>query len=386
MFATIDETNNFREKLKEFSEKCNDEQIRTACGSGEDKKRERETERLLLEPFIEKILGCDIRSTTDVKTQYPVGVGRYQKEIDFVLLKEEKPIIAIECKAYGCRLGDYERGQLETYFQMLKSAGDTLTVGILTNGTLYEFYTDLEKDNVMDKEPFLCFDLGDVDAIEDSAIKWLMLLRKDSFEREKIVHELKKENSVRKFTRCIETLLREPSESFMSFLLKEEGFSSGKREVSRYTPAIKEACKAFLFRSVSRKSQGIEKPIMASEVRAPEREGLKLKEGRKKFSLSLADLVQNGCLRVGEVVEANYMGCKLDAKITEKGELRVLDGKEGAVSTVALHLMNLERKKLGLDILSNNPNGWDFWYIEREGQLVSLAQLRSEAESTVSTS
>ena len=386
MFATIDETNNFREKLKEFSEKCNDEQIRTACGSGEDKKRERETERLLLEPFIEKILGCDIRSTTDVKTQYPVGVGRYQKEIDFVLLKEEKPIIAIECKAYGCRLGDYERGQLETYFQMLKSAGDTLTVGILTNGTLYEFYTDLEKDNVMDKEPFLCFDLGDVDAIEDSAIKWLMLLRKDSFEREKIVHELKKENSVRKFTRCIETLLREPSESFMSFLLKEEGFSSGKREVSRYTPAIKEACKAFLFRSVSRKSQGIEKPIMASEVRAPEREGLKLKKGRKKFSLSLADLVQNGCLRVGEVVEANYMGCKLDAKITEKGELRVLDGTEGTVSTVELHLMNLARKKLGRDILLNNPNGWDFWYIEREGQLVSLAQLRSEAESAVSTS
>ena len=96
--------------------------------------------------------------------------------------------------------------------------------------------------------------------------------------------------------------------------------------------------------------------------------------------------MQNGCLRVGDIVEANYMGCKLEAKITEKGELRVLDGTEGAVSTVALHLMNLERKKLGRDILLNNPNGWDFWYIEREGQLVSLAQLRSEAESAVSTS
>ncbi|MBO7072949.1 MAG: hypothetical protein J6V89_05515, partial [Acetobacter sp.] len=58
-------------------------------------------------------------------------------------------------------------------------------------------------------------------------------------------------------------------------------FSSGKREVSRYTPAIKEACKAFLFRSVSRKSQGIEKPIMVAKVMAPEREGLKLKEGKK---------------------------------------------------------------------------------------------------------
>ncbi len=386
MFATIDETNNFREKLKEFSEKCNDEQIRTACGSGEDKQRERETERLLLEPFIEKILGCDIRSTTDVKTQYPVGVGRYQKEIDFVLLKEEKPIIAIECKAYGCRLGDHERGQLETYFQMLKSAGDTLTVGILTNGTLYEFYTDLEKTNVMDKEPFLRFDLGDVDAIEDSAIKWLMLLRKDSFEREKIVHELKKENSVQKFTHRIETLLREPSESFMSLLLKEEGFSGGKKEVRQYTSAIKEACKAFLLRDVSReKSQEIEKPIMVVKVMAPEREGLKLKEGRKKFTVTLADLLRKGYLRVGEVVEAQHMGCKLEATITENGRLRTFDGKEGKLSPIGLHLVNLERKKLGL-----NPwislAGWVFFHVERKGRLVSLAELRDEAEFANSTS
>ena len=386
MFATIDETNNFREKLKEFSEKCNDEQIRDACGSGEDKKRERETERLLLEPFIDEILGYNTRGCTDVTTQYTVGVGRYQKKIDFILLKEGKPIIAIECKAYGCRLGDHERGQLETYFQMLKACEDILTVGILTNGTLYEFYTDLEKDNVMDKEPFLCFDLGDVDAIEDSAIKWLMLLRKDSFEREKIVHELKKENSVQKFTHRIETLLREPSESFMSFLLKEEGFSGGKKEVRQYTPAIKEACKAFLLRDVSReKSQEIEKPIMVAKVMAPEREGLKLKEGRKKFTVTLADLLRKGYLRVGEVVEAQHMGCKLEATITENGRLRTFDGKEGKLSSMGLHLVNLERKKLGL-----NPwisvGGWVFFHVERKGRLVSLAELREEAESAVSTS
>ena len=365
MFATIDETNNFREKLKEFSEKCNDEQIRTACGSGEDKQRERETERLLVEPFIDEILGYDTRSF-DLQTQYVVSSGKYQYKIDFVLLKEEKPIIAIECKASGCRLRDHERGQLATYFYMLKSAGDTLTVGILTNGTLYEFYTDLEKTNIMDKEPFLRFDLGDVDAIEDSAIKWLMLLRKDSFEREKIVHELKKENSVQKFKKRIETLLREPTESFMSCLLKEEGFSGGKKEVRQYTSAIEEACKVFL-RGANQKSQEIEKSVMAEEVITLERE--EVEEVRK---ISLADLVKANILPAGSVVFDK--GRRWYAIITEQGKLSH-EGKEWTPSGLATNVL-----KVG------SYNGWVFWYIEREGQLVSLAQLRSEAESAVSTS
>lgn len=168
-------------------------------------------------------------------------------------------------------------------------------------------------------------------------------------------------------------------------LLKEEGFSGGKKEVRQYTSAIKEACKAFLLRDVSReKSQEIEKPIMVAKVMAPEREGLKLKEGRKKFTVTLADLLRKGYLRVGEVVEAQHMGCKLEATITENGRLRTFDGKEGKLSPIGLHLVNLERKKLGL-----NPwisvGGWVFFHVERKGRLVSLAELREEAESANST-
>ena len=149
-------------------------------------------------------------------------------------------------------------------------------------------------------------------------------------------------------------------------LLKEEGFSGGKKEVRQYTPAIKDACKVFL-RGVSQKSQEIEKSVMAEEVITLERE--EVEEVRK---ISLADLVKANILPVGSVVFDK--GRRWYATITEQGKLSH-EGKEWTPSGLATNVL-----KVG------SYNGWVFFHVERKGRLVSLTELRKEAESAVSTS
>ena len=77
--------------------------------------------------------------------------------MDFAILKDTQPVIAIECKALGIPLKD-ERGQLRSYF----NAAPTVKMGVLADGLVYEFYADSDEPNMMDQTAFLALDLREV--------------------------------------------------------------------------------------------------------------------------------------------------------------------------------------------------------------------------------
>lgn len=113
---------------------------------------ERMTENEFVYPFLTRCLGYDDPDT--LKSQYAVDA---KDIVDYAVLDALKnPIIFIENKKLSEPLSQHYP-QLRRYFNIIPS----VKFGILSNGYDYHFYTDLDKDNVLDPKPFLSFNLED---------------------------------------------------------------------------------------------------------------------------------------------------------------------------------------------------------------------------------
>lgn len=131
------------------------EKLKRGLSAKTDLRSEEDTKRVLVVPFIEA-LGYDTRNPAEFLSEYSAtgGSGR----VDYAILKDRTPVIIVECKpASNTQLID-NRGQLRRYFSDIKP-----DVAILTNGTLYQFFSNLDREEEMDSTPFLEVDLGDCD-------------------------------------------------------------------------------------------------------------------------------------------------------------------------------------------------------------------------------
>lgn len=125
---------------------------------------EEATKNAFVMPFIQ-ILGYDIFNPTEVIPEHICDIGTKKGEkVDYVIRKNDDPILIIECKHWK-ESADAHNSQLHRYYHVSKSR-----FGILTNGIVYNFYTDLEKPNIMDEKPFFTINIED---LKDSSIKIL---------------------------------------------------------------------------------------------------------------------------------------------------------------------------------------------------------------------
>lgn len=110
---------------------------------------EEATKNAFIMPFL-TTLGYDVFNPMEVVPEYTCDIGTKKGEkIDYAIMKDDEPIILVECKHCEQNLNLHDN-QLLRYFNVSKAK-----FGILTNGIIYRFYTDLEKPNVMDEKPFL---------------------------------------------------------------------------------------------------------------------------------------------------------------------------------------------------------------------------------------
>lgn len=174
-------SDDFRQKFKIFSERMIS--ISTRCNN------EEATKLFLVLPLI-NFLGYDTMNPDEVCPEHNADFSdKYKNRVDFAILKEGAPVIAIECKSLGSELKD-DRGQLRSYF----NAAPTVKMGVITDGMVYEFYADSDEPNMMDSNAFLSFDLHDIakGKIEDSVVDGLKSLQKSNFDPENIGAEAKK--------------------------------------------------------------------------------------------------------------------------------------------------------------------------------------------------
>ena len=144
--------------MSDISERI-DVMVRRVHGQVKHIKTEEATKLALINPFIRDVLGYDTTDLTQVIPEYVADVGIKQGEkVDYAIMYEGEPSILIEAKKTGTPLDREEPSQLFRYFTALDSA----VFGIYTDGVKYLFYTDVDKQNVMDTSPFLTLDLADV--------------------------------------------------------------------------------------------------------------------------------------------------------------------------------------------------------------------------------
>jgi len=171
---------------------------------------EEATKNALIMPFLHNVLGYDVFNPEEVIPEFTADVGTKKGEkVDYALMIDGEVQILIECKKYGEKLSIKHASQLFRYFSVVKAR-----IAILTNGSIYQFYTDLDDVNKMDEKPFLVLDLENID---EHIVPEIKKLTKASFDIDSIVDaagELKYLSAIKKI--LIEQF-ENPEEEFVKF-------------------------------------------------------------------------------------------------------------------------------------------------------------------------
>jgi hypothetical protein len=180
----------------------------------------------LVMPFLQT-LGYDVFNPSEVIPEYSADVGTKKGEkVDYAICINGTMSILIECKPSTSELNINHASQLYRYF----SVTDT-RLAILTNGVIYNFYSDVDQPNKMDSKPFFTFNL---DAIRKSDLRTLEHFTKSAFNIDNIVREagnLKLESLVRKE---LETEMAEPSEELIRVI-------AARVQPGRFTSQVKDS-------------------------------------------------------------------------------------------------------------------------------------------------
>ncbi len=171
---------------------------------------EEATKNAFVMPFIQ-ILGYDIFNPTEVIPEHICDIGTKKGEkVDYVIRKNDEPILIFECKHWK-ENADAHNSQLHRYYHVSKAR-----FGVLTNGTIYNFYTDLEKPNIMDEKPFLTIDIED---LKDSSLKILESFTKTEYNLESILDSAEALKYIKAIRKEFEKEIENPTDELVKLLV-----------------------------------------------------------------------------------------------------------------------------------------------------------------------
>lgn len=223
----------FANNIKQFSEKVAKLKDRVTS--------EEATKTSLIMPFFQQVLGYDVFNPQEFVPEFTCTFGvKKDARIDYAILRDDKPVILIEAKCVAENIDNLYDSQLAMYLNASKAK-----FGILTNGLVYKFYTDLEETNKMDKTPFLEIDLLN---LKESHIAELKKFYKDQFNEEHIfstASELKYSKEIKKyFSSQFET----PSDEFVRHILGSGVYTGQKNQnvIEKFRGIVKRSLNEYL--------------------------------------------------------------------------------------------------------------------------------------------
>ncbi len=173
---------------------------------------EEATKNAFIMPFIQT-LGYDVFNPTEVVPEFISDIGLKKGEkIDYAIFKDGSPTILIECKHWAQNLNVHD-GQLLRYFHVSKAK-----FGLLTNGIVYRFYSDLVAANKMDEKPFLEFNINE---IKDNQIEELKKFHKTVFDAESITNTASELKFTNELKQLIQQELINPTPDFVKHFARQ---------------------------------------------------------------------------------------------------------------------------------------------------------------------
>lgn len=223
---------------------------------------EEATKNALVMPFIAS-LGYDVFDPTEVLPEFTCDHGTKKGEkVDYAIRRDDEIVMLFEAKKAGDDLSINHASQLFRYFSVT-----TARIGVLTNGHVYRFFSDLEQPNKMDEKPFMELDIRE--PIDPVLVRELQKLSKAEFDLDTMLsaaNDLKYLGEIRKE---IEQQLREPGEEFVKYFFAKCNpngrFVQSARE--QFTGLVKQAFQSAI---TDRVSERLRTALERESVAAPE--------------------------------------------------------------------------------------------------------------------
>lgn len=248
----------FKDEIKLFGERV--EKLKNQIQT------EEATKNVFIMPFI-KALGYDVFDPLEVVPEFIADIGiKKGEKVDYAIVKNGEPTILIECKHWGESL-DPHNSQLFRYFHTTPAK-----FGILSNGIIFRFYTDLEEKNKMDEKPFLEFNVTD---IKDNQVEELKKFHKSYFDIDNIVttaSELKYMNELKSF---INVEFLNPTEGFVRLFAKQiyQGTLTGK-VMEQFTILTKKSIQQYINDLITERLKSALKKENDDDQKATEQEAV----------------------------------------------------------------------------------------------------------------
>ena len=183
---------------------------------------EEATKTALILPML-SALGYDIFNPYELIPEMDCDLSRGGDKVDYAISINGSIRIIIECKHHTCNLSVHAP-QLMKYY-----AASEAKCGILTNGIEYWFYSDTVKQNIMDKEPFLKFNILEMgnDVIEE-----LHMFSKERFNDEAIQGYIRETELRDKIIKSYRSNVTKMSDGFIELILNSAGVEKSADNIS----------------------------------------------------------------------------------------------------------------------------------------------------------
>ena len=260
---------------------------------------EEATKHSFVMPFIQA-LGYNVFDPSEVVPEYHADVGTKRGEkVDYAIIRDKKPIIIFECKSSDSNLNETHKNQLFRYFH-----ATDVRIAVLTNGIEYHFFSDLEKTNKMDSEPFMKFNLltdleeGDVCRVPTS-LSIIHKLAKNHFEVDEIITLAHNTLFIRKIRSYIEEQFHSPSPEFVKFMASQVYDGVKHRAImAQFEVITKESLANFI--------EGIEIRVQNKVMSLFQGEGMAILEQRNNEKYKINSNAMDGVETTEEELEGLY--------------------------------------------------------------------------------
>ncbi|OIN60584.1 type I restriction endonuclease [Arsenicibacter rosenii] len=174
---------------------------------------EEATKTAFILPFLQ-CLGYDVFNPLEVVPEFISDIGTKKGEkVDYAIMRDSgEPCMLIECKHWAQSLTLHDN-QLLRYFHVTKAR-----FGVLTNGIIYRFYTDLEEPNKMDQKPFLEINMLD---LRDNQVEELKKFHKSYFDVNAIITSASELKYTGELKLLIQQEMNSPSDPLVRHLAKQ---------------------------------------------------------------------------------------------------------------------------------------------------------------------
>lgn len=170
---------------------------------------EEATKTALVLPMM-SALGYDIFNPYELIPEMDCDLSKGGDKVDYAISINGAVRIIIECKHHTCNLSAHVP-QLMKYY-----AASDAKCGILTNGIEYWFFSDTIKQNIMDKEPFMKFNLLEMgnDIVEE-----LHMFSREGFSDKVVQHYIRETELRDKIIKAYRSNVTKMSDRFVEMIL-----------------------------------------------------------------------------------------------------------------------------------------------------------------------